>query len=181
MAETPDFPWTPLPREALEQVMASGELRKIDLELLRWLVWLSLLSVQELTRLAKVEGRSFDEKTIGSHLLRLERLDLAASVVVSEAGWPPYQHRYYITDLGLYALVKHYPASISVPRLVACYPVTRADLLARLARPVVHLTLSVLVSRLLAESPPGYRLTSYQQPWKQTYGRIAAGGQQTWR
>src|SRR5205823_3935784 len=102
-------------------------------------------------------------------------------VVVREAGWPPYQHRYYITDLGLYALVKHYPASISVPRLVACYPVTRADLLARLARPVVHLTLSVLVSRLLAESPPGYRLTSYQQPWKQTYGRIAAGGQQTWR
>ena len=83
MAETPDFPWTPLPREALEQVMASGELRKIDLELLRWLVWLSLLSVQELTRLVKVDGRSFDEKTIGSHLLYLERLNLAAPVVLS--------------------------------------------------------------------------------------------------
>ena len=24
MAETPDFPWTPLSREALDQVMASG-------------------------------------------------------------------------------------------------------------------------------------------------------------
>src|SRR5437763_10917357 len=123
MAETPDFPWSPLPREALGQVMAAGKLRKIDLELLRWLVWLSLLSVQELTRLVKVDGRSFDAKTIGSHLLHLERLDLAASVVVSEAGWPPYQYRYYITDLGLYALVKHYPEPISVPKLVACYPV----------------------------------------------------------
>src|SRR6266566_4815233 len=181
MAETPDFPWSPLSREALDQVLASAELRKMDLELLRWLVWLSLLSVQELTRLVKVDGRSFDEKTIGHHLLRLERLDLAASVVLSEAGWPRGQHRYYITDLGLYALVKHYPASISVPKLVTCYPVTRTDLLARLARPVVHLALSALVSRLIAESPPGYRLTSYQQPWKQTCDGITGGGQQTWR
>jgi hypothetical protein len=180
MAEAPDFPWSSLSREALEQVTASVELRKMDLELLRWLVWLSLLSVQELTRLVRVDGRSFDGKTIGSHLLHLERLDLVASVVLSEAGWPPYQRRYYITDLGLYALVTHYPASISVPRLVACYPVSRTDLLERLARPVVHLALSDLVSRLIAESPPGYRLTSYQQPWKQTYGRIAASGQQTW-
>src|SRR5438270_4990717 len=178
MAERADFPWSPLSREALEQVMASGEIGKIDLELLRWLVWLSLLSVQELTRLVKVDGHSFDAKTIASHLLYLERLDLAESVVLSEAGWPPYQRRYYITDLGLYALVKHYPASISVPKLVACYPVARTDLLARLAQPVVHRALSDLVSRLIAESPPGYRLTSYQQPWKQTYSSIAAGGQQ---
>src|SRR6266700_6259227 len=119
MAETPDFPWSPLSREALDQVLASAELRKMDLEVLRWLVWLSLLSVQELTR-----------------------------------------------------LVKHYPASISVPKLVTCYPVTRTDLLARLARPVVHLALSALMSRLIAESPAGYRLTSYQQPWKQTCGTI---------
>ncbi len=181
MAETADFPWTPLPREALELVMASREPGKIDLELLRWLVWLSLLSVQELARLVQVDGRSFDAKTIASHLLRLERLDLAASIALSEAGWPPYQRRYYITDLGLYALVKHYPERISVPKLVACYPVTRTDLLACLARPVVHLTLSEMVSRLIAESPPGYRLTSYQQPWKQTYGRIATGEHQTWR
>src|SRR5438105_1986002 len=146
MAEIPDFPWSPLSRKALEQVMASGELRKMDLELLRWLVWLSLLSIPELTRLVQVDGRSFDAKTIGSHLLRLERLDLAASVVLSEAGWPPYQRRYYITDLGLYALVKQYPASISVPKRVACYQVTRTDLLARLARPFVHLPLSDLVS-----------------------------------
>src|SRR5947207_14361080 len=120
MAETADFPWSSLPREALEQVMASGELRKIDLELLRWLVWLSLLSVQELARLVQVDGRSFDAKTIASHLLRLERLDLTASIGLSEAGWPPYQRRYYITDLGLYALVKHYPERISVPKLVGC-------------------------------------------------------------
>src|SRR5436853_3479607 len=109
MAERADFPWSPLSREALEQVMASGELRKIDLEVLRWLVWLSLLSVQELTRLVQVDGRSFDAKTIGSHMLHLERLDLAASVVLSEAGWQANLRRYYITDLGLYVLVKHYP------------------------------------------------------------------------
>ena len=153
----------------------------MDLELLRWLVWLSLLSVQELTRLVQIDGRSFDAKTIASHLLHLERLDLVAAVVLSEAGWPRCQHRYYITDLGLYILVKHYPASISVPKLVACYPVSRTDLLARLSRPVVHLALSDLVSRLIAESPPGYHLSSYQQPWKQTYGRTAVGGQQVWR
>jgi hypothetical protein len=181
MAETPGFPWSPFPKEALEQVMASRQISKIDLELLRWLTWLSLLSVQELARLVKVDGRSFDEKTIGHHLLRLERLDLVASVVLSEAGWPRGQHRYHITDLGLYVLVKRYPESISVPKLVTCYPVTRTDLLARLARPFVHLALSDLVSRLIAESPPGYRLTSYQQPWKQAYGRITGGGQQTWR
>ena len=101
MAETADFPWTPLPREALEQVMASAELRKIDLELLRWLVWLSLLSVPELARLVQVDERSFDAKTIASHLLRLEHLDLAASIALSEAGWPSSQRRYYTTDLGL--------------------------------------------------------------------------------
>lgn len=181
MAETAGFPWSPLPREALEQVMAVSALRRIDLELLRWLVWLSLLSVQELRRLVRVDGRSFDEKTIASHLLRLERLDLVASVVLSEAGWSQYQHRYYITDLGLYALVTHYTDPVSVPRLVACYPVSRTDLLERLARPVVHLALSDLVSRPIAESPRGYRLISYQQPWKQTYGRIAAREQHTWR
>src|SRR5256714_12955551 len=108
MAEIPDFPWSPLPREALDQVMASGELRKIDLELLRWLIWLSLLSVQELTRLVWVDGNTFGGKTIGNHLLRLARLELAASVVLSEAGWPRGQHRYYITDLGLDTLGKHY-------------------------------------------------------------------------
>src|SRR6266487_3554513 len=128
MAEPPDFPWFPLSREALERVLASREFRKIDLELLRWLVWLSLLSVQELTRLVKIDGRSFDAKTIGRHLLHLERLDLVASITLSEVGWPPNQRRYHITDLGLYTLVKHYPASISVPKLVSCYPVARTDL-----------------------------------------------------
>jgi Replication-relaxation len=181
MADTQDFPWSPLSRDALDQVMASGSLRKIDLELLRWLVWLSLLSVRELTRLVKIDGHSFDAKTIGHHLLHLEHLDLVASITLSEAGWPPNLSRYYITDLGLYALVQHYSASISVPKLLACYPVTRTDLLARLARPVVHLALSELVSRLIAESPQGYTLSSYQQPWKQAYGRINGGGQQVWK
>src|SRR5207248_8428830 len=54
-------------------------------------------------------------------------------------------------------------------------------LLGRLTRPVVHLALSDLVSRLIAESPSGYHLTSYQQPWKQTYSRITTRGQQGWR
>ena len=89
MADTQDFPWSPLPREALVQVMASSSLRKMDLELLRWLVWLSLLSVQELTRLVREDGRSFDAKTIARHLLHLEGLDLVASITLSEAGLPP--------------------------------------------------------------------------------------------
>jgi Replication-relaxation len=177
---TTDFPWSILPKTALEQVMASGELRQIDLELLRWQVWLSLLSALELTRVVRVEGQAFDEQTIRAHLLHLEHLGLCASVVLDEPGWSQRHHRYHITDLGLYALVRHYPESISVPKLATCYPVTRLDLLARLARPFVHLALSAFVTRLIAECPPGYQLTSYQQPWKHWYVPLQASGQRSW-
>src|SRR5260370_21325371 len=109
MATRSDPPWSLLPKETLAQVMSGEEIGRLDLELLRWMTWLSLLSVQELTRISKVDGHAFDEKTIAAHLLQLARLGLAASVTLSEPRWPRGQHRYHITDLGLYALVRHYP------------------------------------------------------------------------
>ena len=133
------------------------------LALLRWLIWLPLLSALELARILQK-----DEKTVWGYLERLEAIDLAAHVVLSEPGWPR-RRRYYSTDLGLYVLAARYPRPLSVPRLAASYPVERGDLLARLARPQVHLVLSDLVSRLLSELPTGYQLTSYQQPWRQAY------------
>ena len=134
------------------------------LQLLRWLVWLPLLSSWELARMMKK-----DEKTVWGYLAQLAQFDLAAHIVLSEPGWPRRHRRYYITDLGLYVLVACYPHPLSVPKLAASYAIEQRDLLARLTRPQVHLVLSDLVSRLLSELPDGYQLTSYQQPWRQAY------------
>ena len=182
MAERSQPPWSPLPRQVLDRALASAALLPLDLALLRWMVWLSLLSVQELRRIVRVDGEEVDDKTLRAHLLQLERNGLAASVALYETGYPRGEHRYHITDLGLYVLVGHFPTPLSVSKLIACYPVTRLDLLARLTRPFVHLVLSELVSRLIAESPAGYLLTSYQQPWKQTYPARLSGTarKQTW-
>ena len=173
------LPGTPssLKKQALYAVLAAPELRsQTARQILYWLTWLSLLSSWELARLVER-----DDQTTRGHLLRLEELHLVAHVVCDEPGWPPRHHRYYLTDLGLYALVAQYPEApgrISVPKLVKSYPVTRQDLLARLARLPVHLVLSDLVSRLRAQCPQGYELTSYQQPWKEDY--IAQGQRHTW-
>jgi len=79
------------------------------LQLLRWLVWLPLLSARELTRMMR-KG----EKTVWGYLARLEQCELTAHIVLSEPGWPRHR-RYYITDLGLYVLAACYPHPLSVP------------------------------------------------------------------
>ena len=134
------------------------------LKVLRALVWLPLLSIREISRIMQR-----DKQTVWSYLDQLEQWELAAHVLCSEPGWPRRHQRYHITDPGLYVLVARDPHPLSVPKLAASYAIERADLLARLARPQVHLVLSDLVSRLLSECPDGYQLTSYQQPWKQLY------------
>jgi hypothetical protein len=131
---------------------------------LRWLVWLPLLSTGEL---ARVMGR--DSQTVWGYLKQLRRWNLVGRVLFHECGWPSRHLRYHITDLGLYVLAARYPQPLSVPKLAASYAIERADLLARIARPQVHFVLCDLVSRLLCECPPGYALTSYQQPWEQLY------------
>ena len=157
-----------LTRARVETVLAdSGVVSSPDgpyLRVLRWLVWLPLLSIAELARIMQK-----DEQTVWHYLSQLGKWDLVARVLLSEPGWPPRHRRYYITDLGLYVLVACHPRPLSAAKLAKSYAIERADLLARLARPQVHLVLSDLVSRLLSECPEGYQLTSYQQPWRELY------------
>ena len=166
--DTPDGARSVLTTEHVRHVLAQATplTRPASpyLQLLRWLVWLPLLSSWELARMMRK-----DEKTVWGYLARIEQFDLAAHIVLSEPGWPRRHRRHYITDLGLYVLVACYPHPLSVPKLAASYAIEQRDLLARLARPQVHLVLSDLVSRLLSELPTGYQLTSYQQPWRQAY------------
>ncbi|GHP00765.1 hypothetical protein KSF_108120 [Reticulibacter mediterranei] len=133
------------------------------LDLLWWLVWLPLLSREEL---ARVTGRNVS--TLWNHLTKLSTLGIVAHVSFEEVGQVTC-HRYYLTDLGLYVLASLDPHPISVYKLAVAYPITRADLLERLARPCVHLALSAWITRLLADQPPGSRVSSYQQPFKETY------------
>jgi hypothetical protein len=82
------------------------------------------------------------------------------------------QHRYYATDQGLalFLSAMHSFPPLSLARLTRSYPVERQDLLARLARPGLHLALSTLVTRLITEgAPSGEQLVSYQQPWQHRY------------
>src|SRR5579885_1976939 len=154
-----------LGKEEIESLLAQGKVTQIHLQLLRWLIWLPLLSVDELARLLER-----DYATVSAHLKRMETLDLIAHIVLSESGWPHNHHRYHVTDRGLYVFAACHTRSLSVPRLVGSYPVDRSDLLARLARPEIHLVLSDFVTRLIAEGRLyGYTLTSYQQPWQETF------------
>jgi hypothetical protein len=139
------------------------------LDVLRWLVWLSLLSREELGRVLQR-----DEQTLWGHLNTLMKQGLVDSVILNETGWPLRHHRYHITDLGLYVLAASHTPALSAHKIAMSYPITRADLFERLARPRVHLLLSDLITRLITECPPGYRLTSYQQPYKQTYLDLSA-------
>ena len=159
---------SPLTRARVEAILSeAGAITRANgpyLKVLRALVWLPLLSIREISRIMQK-----DKQTVWSYLDQLEQWELAAHVLCSEPGWPRRHQRFYITDPGLYVLAARDPHPLSVPKLAASYAIERADLLARLARPQVHLVLSDLVSRLLSECPQGYQLTSYQQPWRELY------------
>ena len=82
------------------------------------------------------------------------------------------QKRYYATDMGLYLYLStvHSSPPLSISRLARSYPIERDDLLARLARPHLHLACMALATRIIAEgdSTDTY-LVSYQQPWQHIY------------
>ena len=158
----------PLLKEDLHTLLALGEVTDQHMEVLRWLVWLSLLTREELGRVLKR-----DEQTLWGYLDHLIKRGLVDYVILNETGWPRRHHRYYITDLGLYVLAASHAPALSARKIAMSYPVTRGDLLERLARPRVHLLLCELMTRLITECPAGYNLSSYQQPYKQTYTDIA--------
>lgn len=167
--------WTPLFRSEVEALLsAPDEIREPHLSLLSWLIWLPLLSQEELTRILTRETstvllpqRAEDVATLLRTMRAHSLIDL---VVVQEPGEQRQQRRYYITDLGLYLFLARVQPSppLSLPRLARAYPVERTDLLARLARPHLHQILSSLMSRLIAEGQ-AHQITvaSYQHPFRQ--------------
>lgn len=154
----------PLSARLVANCLASGAIKPFHLLVVRALIWLPLLTVEELARILSQPAR-----TTAAHLLHLERESLVDHVVCAEGGWPRH-YRYYVTDLGLYVFAARHSRPLAPERLAAAYPINRAALLTRLARPVVHLWLCDLVSRLLADGPTqGYQLVSYQQPWELSF------------
>ncbi|GCE32046.1 hypothetical protein KDA_75300 [Dictyobacter alpinus] len=154
----------PLLKEEVLPLLTSDQITDQHMDVLRWLVWLSLLTREELGRVLKR-----DTQTLWNHLDFLTKCGLIDYVILNETGWPRRHHRYYITDLGLHVLAARHAPALSARKIAMSYPVTQADLLERLARPRVHLLLCELVTRLITECPAGYHLSSYQQPYKQAY------------
>lgn len=160
-------------RHFLPPCTDAASLSEQHLDVLRWLIWLPLLTREELACVLRC-----DEQTLWSHLDVLSTCGLIEYVVVRETNWPLRQHRYYVTDLGLYVLASYHSPELSPHKIALSYPVTCLDLHERLARPQVHFRLSELVTRLIAECPQGYRIASYQQPYRQSY-TDGAGKQRT--
>ena len=164
---------TPLTHQRLAELLQSPGVTDASIPLLRWLIWFPLLSIEELTRLEQArlarhkQSRSYSR--IAALLHRLEVAHLLKHIVVNEPGWPTHQHRYYITDAGLYVFAAQFHPPLSVPKIVQAYAIDHTDLIARLARLPVHLVLADFVTRLVAEGIiHGYSLESYQQPWVQS-------------
>ncbi len=163
----------PLTRECLAEIRASAAVAEPSLHLLRWLIWFPLLSREELTRLEQArlapQEHTRSSQRVGALLRNLETFQLITHLVINKPGWPPHQHRYFVTDAGLYVFAAHVDPPLAVSRLVQAYAVERADLIARLARIDIHLVLAAFSTRLVAEgSARGYPLTSFQQPWRQS-------------
>jgi hypothetical protein len=173
MSILPPLSSPPLTREHLAELLTSDAVKDPYPHLLRWLVWFPLLTVSELTRmevarLAKQE-QTCSPQRIAARLQELEALGLIAHLVVNEPGWPPHQHRYFLTDTGLYVFAATSDPPLSVPRLAQAYAVERADLIERLSHIGIHLVLADFATRLVAEgSTHSSPLTSFQQPWMQT-------------
>ena len=172
MSILPPLSSPPLTREHLAELLL-GAVKDPYPHLLRWLVWFPLLSIEELTRLEQArlakQEQTRSPQRMAALLQELEAFGLIAHLVVNEPGWPPHQHRYFLTDAGLYVFAATSDPPLSVPRLVQAYAVERADLITRLAHIDIHLVLADFSTRLVAEgSTHGFPVTSFQQPWMQT-------------
>src|SRR5437660_607591 len=124
----PDQPrriWTPLSRSELETVLARQEYTDLHLCVLSWLIWLSLLSDEEVLQLLSTNedhGMTYTQATVSEQLQVMQRLGLIERAVLHEPLRGK-QKRYYATDLGLYfylSQVRCMP-SLSMTRLVRSY------------------------------------------------------------
>ncbi|BCL83596.1 hypothetical protein ccbrp13_60610 [Ktedonobacteria bacterium brp13] len=162
--------WTPLSRADLEACLEKHNYTNQHLTILSWLIWLPLLSGDELLRVLSRTERHLDvaKGDLAEHLKSMASLGLIETIRLREPSVRNHQ-RYYATDLGLYLYLSavHSFPPLSIARLVRSYPVEREDLLARLARPHIHLACMSLVTRIIAEEETrGNHLVSYQQPWQ---------------
>ena len=150
----------------------SDDLTEIRLLLLYWLIWLPLLSAEDLFRLLSAQDQHHRQirtrKELDRQLRTMKYHDLIQAVMIHEPPWPRHQ-RYYVTDPGLHLYHTHLQASpsITIAQLARAYPIERDDLLTRLARPSVHIILTELVTRFIAEGQKyGFEVISYQQFWR---------------
>lgn len=163
--------WTPLYRVELEELLRKQEYTAIHIRLLYWLIWHSLLSGEELIRVLSLEETSRSlvqsKHDLSEQIAAMKKLRVIDAVRLRELFMN--SERYYVTDLGLYlylSMIQPTPP-LSPARLAKSYPVTRNDLLSRLAHPHTHTVLSDFVTRLIEEGNiNGYHLASYQQPWR---------------
>lgn len=156
------LPATGLTEADLATLLASDLALAPYPQLLRWLIWCPLLSIEQLTRLEQTRSYS----RIAAHVLTLQRADLVAALVMHEPGWPPHHRRYLVTDAGLALFAAQSKPPLAVRHLAQAYPVERSALLARLARIGQHLVLAEVFTQLAAaDSSVGFPLISYQQPW----------------
>ncbi|GHO82322.1 replication-relaxation family protein [Dictyobacter formicarum] len=171
MTREPANVWTPLYRADLETLLHKQEYTTLHVTILSWLIWLSLLSEEELLRVLSQKEQPMERSRLSDHLSRMARLGLIDAIMLREptAGR---QKRYYATDMGLYLYLSaiHPSPPLTMARLAQSYPVERADLLARLARPHIHLACTSLATRIIAEGATyGNQLISYQQTWQHVY------------
>src|SRR5579884_2485879 len=173
MSILPPLSSSPLTGARLAELLESEAVAGPYPHLLRWLVWFPLLSASELTRLEQSRWAKQEQtrspQWVAARLQELEVSGLIAHVVVNEPGWPPHQHRYFLTDAGLYVFAAAADPPLPVPKLAQAYAVERADLIERLSHIDIHLVLADFSSRLVTEgSGQGFSVTSFQQPWMQT-------------
>jgi Replication-relaxation len=168
-ADKPSTIWTPLYRADLEALLDRQEYTTLHLSVLSWLIWLSLLSGDEMLRVlarATESQRVTTKADLSAQIRSMKNLGLIDAITLREPALNRHQ-RYYATDMGLYLYLSAVNPSppISMARLAQSYPIERDDLLARLARPHLHLALTTLATHLIADGEPDYHLISYQQPW----------------
>ena len=173
MSHLPPLSSPSLTRRRLAEILSSEVGADPYPHLLRWLVWFPLLSAQELTRLEQARlakrAQTRSPQRVAAHLQVLEAFHLIAHVVVNETNWPPHQHRYFLTDLGIDVFAAQSEPPLSVPRVAQAYAVERVDLLNRLAQIDIHMVLADFSTRLVAQGHTHrFLLTSFQQPWTQT-------------
>ena len=167
-ADKPSTIWTPLYRADLEALLDRQEYTTLHLSVLSWLIWLSLLSGDEMLRVlarATESQRVTTKADLSAQIRSMKNLGLIDAITLREPALNRHQ-RYYATDMGLYLYLSAVNPSppISMARLAQSYPIERDDLLARLARPHLHLALTTLATHLIADGSLTITLSATNNP-----------------